>query len=239
MSTIDGAKNITLDKLIYYLDASNDKSFLSGNTSWSDISNQQKNNATLVNGVTFSNINKGCLFLDGIDDYIGLPQITQNQTFGNYSFSIWFNPNINITPSNTNNYMFVEAQNTLLGGVDNYLHLLSSSSGRVSFQTFNPSAIIYSTTNNWVANRWYNITCTYNILSSVMSLYINGNLEATTTSLNCYFNTNSYFNLGAYSAPSKTWNLPARINNFMVYTKTLSASEVLYNYNALKVRFNF
>jgi hypothetical protein len=71
-----------------------------------------------------------------------------------------------------------------------------------------------------------------------MSLYLNGNLEATTTSLNCYFNTNSYFNLGAYSSPSKTWNLPARINNFMVYTKTLSQSEVFNNYNALKPRFN-
>jgi hypothetical protein len=238
MSTIDGGKNIILDKLIYYLDSANSKSYLSGSTTWVNISNQQKNSGTLVNGVTFSNTNKGCLLLDGINDYIGLPQITTNQTFGNYSFSIWFSPSINITSSNTNNYMIIEAQNLLLGGVDNYLHLLSGSSGRISFQTFNPYAIIYTTTNNWVANRWYNLTCTYDILTSVMSLYLNGNLEATTTSLNCYFNTNSYFSLGTYSSPSKTWNLPARINNFMVYTKTLSSFEVRYNYNALKARFN-
>ena len=238
MSTTEGGPNIVLDNLIYFLDASNPKSYISGSTSWSDISVQQKNSGTLINGVTFSETNKGCLLLDGSNDYIGLPQITQNQTFGNYTFSIWFSPTINITPSNTNYYMVMEAQNTLLNGVDNYLHLLGNASGRISFQTFNPFGIIYSTTNNWVANNWYNITCTYNILTSTMSLYVNGILEGTSTSLNCYFNTNTYFNLGTYSSPGKTWFLPARINNFMVYTKTLSPQEVLQNYNVLKSRFN-
>ena len=238
MSTLKGGTNIILDNLIYYLDASNNKSYVSGSTSWGDISTQQKNSGTLINGVTFSETNKGCLLLDGTNDYIGLPQITSNQTFGNYSFSIWFSPTINITSANTNNYMFVEAQNTLLGGVDNYISLLSASSGRVSFQTFNPFAIIYSTTNNWKTNTWYNVVGTYDILTSTMSLYVNGILEGTTTSLNCYFNTNTYFSIGTYSGPAKTWFLPARVNNFMVYTKTLSSSEVLQNYNTLKIRFS-
>jgi hypothetical protein len=238
MGTLEGGPSIILNKLTYYLDSSNNKSYVSGSTSWFDLSDQQKNSATLVNGVTFSETNKGCLLLDGINDYIGLPQITSNQTFGNYSFSIWFSPTINITSANTNNYMLVEAQNTLLGGVDNYISLLSASSGRVSFQTFNPFAIIYSTTNNWKTSTWYNLVGTYDILTSTMSLYVNGILEGTTTSLNCYFNTNTYFNIGAYSGPAKTWFLPARINNFMVYTKTLSPQEVLQNYNRLKTRFN-
>lgn len=238
MGTTEGGPSILLDNLIYFLDASNPKSYISGSTSWSDISFQQKNNGTLINGVTFSDTNKGCLLLDGSNDYVGLPQITQNQTFGNYSFSIWFSPTINITPASTNYYMVMEAQNTLLNGVDNYLHLLGNASGRISFQTFNPFAIIYSTTNNWISNNWYNVTCTYDILTSAMSLYVNGVLEGTSTSLNCYFNTNTYFNLGTYSAPGKTWFLPARINNFMVHTKTLSSSEVLQNYNTLKSRFN-
>lgn len=238
MSTVKGGINIILDNLIYFLDVSNNKSYISGDTSWSDISYQQKNNATLINGVTFSETNKGCLLLDGSNDYIGLPQITQNQTFGNYTYSIWFSPTVNITPSNTNYYMVMEAQNTLLNGVDNYMHILGNASGRLSIQTFNNFSIIYSQTNNWVANTWYNIVCTYDINTSTLSLYVNGVLEGTTTISNCYFNTNSYFNIGTYSSPSKTWFLPARINNFMVYTKTLSSSEVLQNYNALKSRFN-
>lgn len=238
MSTTEGGPNIVLDNLIYYLDSSNVKSYVSGSTSWSDISIQQKNSGTLINGVTFSETNKGCLLLDGSNDYIGLPQITQNQFFGNYSFSIWFSPTINITPSNTNYYMVMEAQNTLLNGVDNYIHILGNASGRLSVQTFTPFSIIYSTTNNWVVNKWYNIVGTYDILSSVLTLYVNGVLEGTTNSSNCYFNTNTYFNLGTYSSPGKTWFLPARINNFMVYTKTLSPQEVLQNYNVLKTRFN-
>lgn len=228
---------IATDGLVYYLDAANRNSYISGSTNWYDVSKVNNNNGMLINGVAFSNNNLGCLVLDGIDDYINLPQITTNQTYGNYSFSIWFNPSINITPSNSNNYMVMEAQNTLLGGVDNYLHLLASSSGRISYQTFNPFAIVYSNTDNWASDSWYNITCTYDISTSLMSLYVNGLLENTTTSANCYFNTNTHFNIGAYSSPTKTWFLPAKINNFKVYLKTLSSDEVLQNYNALKNRF--
>lgn len=228
---------IVTDDLVFYLDAANRNSYISGSTNWYDISKVNNDNAILINGVNFSELNKGCLVLDGVNNYINLPQITPNQTYGKYSFSIWFSPSINITSANTNNYMLVEAQNTLLGGVDNYLHLLDSSSGRITYQTFNPSAIVYSTTNNWLANKWYNITCTYDISTSAMSLYVNGILENTATSANCYFNTNTDFNLGSYSSPSKTWFLPANINNFMVYIKTLSSDEVFQNYNALKNRF--
>jgi hypothetical protein len=90
-------KGFTLNGLILRYEISDNDSYSGSNTVTDLVGNS---NATLVNGVTFSNTNKGCLLLDGINDYISLPQITQNQTFGNYSFSIWFSPNINITPSN-------------------------------------------------------------------------------------------------------------------------------------------
>lgn len=237
MQTLKQGPGIITDSLIYYLDASNPNSYVSGSTSWNNISNQTKGSGTLLSGVTFSQSNKGCLVLDGVDEYISLPQITTNQTFGKYSFGIWFSPTVTITSSNTSNYMLMEAQNTQLGGVDNYLYFLSSIAGRAGFQTFNPFSVTYTTTNYWEANKWYNITGTYDISTSRLSLYVNGKRESFTTIANCYFNTNTYYGLGAYTNPPRTWFYPVKIASYYVYTKTLSDDEVLQNYITFKQKF--
>jgi len=243
MGTVEGGSNVVVDGLIYYLDSSNDKSYISGDTSWNDLSKLQKQSGSLINGVTFSQTNYGSLVLDGINDYIELPQITTNQTIGNYSFSLWFSFTNTRNSSSTSNSMIMEAQNTILGGVDNYLYALSNATasgtnGRLGFQTFNPLSILYTTTNTWVGGQWYNIVCTYDITTSKQSIYVNGVLENFRTIANCYFNTNTYFSLGAYTTPPVTWFFNGRISNFMVYNKTLSSEDIIKNYNTLKYRFN-
>jgi hypothetical protein len=228
----------SLDSLIYYLDASNPRSYISGSTTWYDISRTGVN-GTLVNGPTFSSENGGSIVFDGIDDYIGLSQITANQTIGNYTISLWISFTNTITPSNVINFMLMEAQNTLLGGVDNYISLLGNTTvpgtnGRILFQTFNPLSVLYSTTNTWIGGQWYNIVGTYDISTSRQSIYVNGILEGSTTIANCYFNTNTYFNLGTYTVPPKQWFFNGKMANFMVYKKTLSSDEILQNYNTIK-----
>ena len=53
MSTLNGGPNIVFDGLVLYLDAGNTKSYISGSTTWNDIS-RLGNNGTLINGPTFS-----------------------------------------------------------------------------------------------------------------------------------------------------------------------------------------
>jgi hypothetical protein len=233
----------SLDSLIYYLDASNTKSYISGSTTWYDISRTMIN-STLVNGPTFNSANGGSIVFDGTNDYVIIPQITTNQTIGNYSFSVWLNLTTTRTSSSASNFMIMEAQNLLLGGVDNYLYLLSNSTvpggnGRMGFQTFNPLSTVYTTTNTWVGNQWYNIVCTYDISTSKQSIYVNGVLEGSTTIANCYFNTNTFFGLGGYSdtVNPRQWFFNGKISNFMIYKKTLSSDEILKNYNATKTKF--
>jgi hypothetical protein len=240
MSTLSGGPNIVTNGLILNLDAANTKSYISGSTSWVDLS--RGNNGTLVNGSTFSSLNGGSIVFDGVDDCVLLPQSTPNQTYGNYSFSLWLSFTTTRDSSSTSNSMIMEAQNTLLGGVDNYLYALSNATvagtnGRIGFQTFNPLSVLYSTTNNWIGGRWYNIVCTYNISNSKQSIYVNGVLENFTTIASCYFNTNTYFSLGAYTSPPRIWFFNGRIGRFDIYIKTLSDDEVLQNYNAHKSRF--
>lgn len=231
---------IETDGLILCFDAGNVKSYSLGAT-WSDIS-KSGYNGSLVNGPTYSSLNSGSIVFDGVDDYFLLPQSTVNQTVGNYSFSLWVSFLNTMTASHTSNFMLMEAQNTLLGGVDNYLYMLSNSTasgtnGRIGFQTFNPLSVLHTTTNNWIGGRWYNIVCTYNISNSKQSIYVNGVLENFTTIANCYFNTNTYFGLGAYTSPPRTWFLNGKISRFDVYNKTLTDVDVLRNYNTLKSRY--
>jgi len=230
------SNKIVTDNLVLYLDAGNPKSYISGSTTWYDIS-RTGINGTLINGPTFNSSNGGSIVFDGVNDYIGLTQITANQTIGNYTISIWFSFTNTITPSNVINFMLMEAQNTLLGGVDNYIYLLGSTSGRIGHQTFNPLSTIYTTTNTWVGGSWYNVVISYDITTSKQSIYVNGILEGLTTIANCYFNTNTYFNLGTYTGPPKQWFFNGKMANFMVYKKTLSSNEILQNYNTIKKRY--
>jgi hypothetical protein len=233
--------NIVKSDLILDLDAAKLDSYPGSGTTWNDISGN-RNNGTLVNGPTFNSENNGSIVFDGTNDYAILPQSTPNQTIGNYSFSIWLNFTNTMGPSHTSNFMMVDAQNTLLGGVDNYLYLLSNATvagtnGRIGFQMFNPLSVLYTTTGTWTGGLWYNITCTYDISTSTQSIYVNGILENFTTIANCYFNTNSYFGIGAYASPTRIWFFNGKISNFTIYTKTLTSQEILQNYNAIKTRY--
>ena len=233
--------NIVIDGLILDLDAAKQDSYPKTGNSWRDIA-KGVITGSLINSPTFDSNNGGSIVFNGTSNYVLLPQSTPNQTYGNYSFSVWFNFTTTRNSSSTSDSMIMEAQTTLLGGVDNYLYALSNAAvagtnGRIGFQTFNPLSVLYTTTNTWTGGQWYNITCTYDILTSTQSIYVNGVLENFTTIANCYFNTNTCFGLGAYTAPPRQWFFNGKISNFMVYNKTLSAIEILQNYNAIKTRF--
>lgn len=229
--------NIDTNSLVFYVDASNKKSIVNGDTIWKDLT-ENNFDSTLTSGVTYNTNNNGVLDFDGVSSYCQLPQITTDNTIGNYSFSIWFSPTNTIDASNTNYYMMFEAQNTpIANSPDNYLYFLNSG-GFITFSTFTPTDNLLTTTNEWFGGKWYNIICTYDISTSTKSIYVNGFLENSVGGIiNSYLNTSTYRGIGAYSTPSRTWFFPGMISNFLIYTKTLSPVEVLQNYNTIKSKF--
>ena len=240
MSTTEGGGNVVQDSLVYYLDASNPKSF-TGGTYIKDLSRLQYSGGTLIGGASYSSSNQGCITFDGVDEYLTLDKniALANNAISKYSFSVWISPTNLINSSNSNTYMIFEAQNTFgspSNPADNYIQIVPSDGGRISFSTFNPSNSLLTTTNVWEANKWYNITCTYDIATFTKSIYVNGILENSSTAVS-YFNTYHFFNLFVYSSPAKQWFFPGRLGNFMLYTKTLTATEVLQNYNAAKYKY--
>ena len=72
--------NITTDGLVLHLDAANTNSYPGSGTTWTDISGKG-HNGTLDNGPTFSSDNKGCIVLDGTNDYISTINLSSFTTF--------------------------------------------------------------------------------------------------------------------------------------------------------------
>jgi hypothetical protein len=75
--------NTTTNGLVLSLDAANAKSYISGSTTWRDLSGNN-NSGSLVNGPTFSSANGGSIVFDGTNDYMITTSITNFRTI-----SLW------------------------------------------------------------------------------------------------------------------------------------------------------
>jgi len=80
---------------------------------------------------------------------------------------------------------------------------------------------------------WYYVTLTFNTTDG-MSLYINGTLDSTYTANKTARGGNGSVELGAFSASNFLYGGLSKVH---CYNRTLSASEVLQNYNATKTEY--
>jgi hypothetical protein len=212
---------VVTDGLVLYLDAANPNSYVSGSTTWRDIS-RGGNNGTLVGGPTYDSANGGSIVFDGVDDYVTAPS-SNNWALGtNGAVSVW----VYFTGSITTNHRLWCVNNNLFS-LDVYLGgggIIGLHGGQAS------------TTSIFPMNQWVHIMTTY--INGNLAVYFNGvnqSLTGVTSSYNIT-NSNSLF-IGQYSGGgSYTWR--GRISNLNIYkNKPFSPLEVLQNYNATKTRF--
>ena len=83
----NGPRIIT-NGLVLALDAADRNSYVSGSTTWTDLSGNGRN-ATLTNGPTFNSENGGCIVFDGVDDY-ALSSLSVN-SITNVTIQCWVN----------------------------------------------------------------------------------------------------------------------------------------------------
>jgi hypothetical protein len=237
---------IVTDGLVLYLDAANQYSYVSGSTSWNDIS-RGGNNGTLVNGPTFNSANGGSIVFDGVDDFVSGSDMPLR--FGNsFSLSSWiywdgldktnisFLSKRNGPSGNYNQYAFtINNGDPYGGGTGKVVGFFAREDGNTStaFDTY--------LTYTFPAAGIYNITGIINTTSQ--QFYINGNI-ASSSSINY---TGKTFNIsgrdllvGAARDNAGTGIIGAfnnKIYNVQIYNRALSATEVRQNYNATKTRF--
>jgi hypothetical protein len=241
MSTLSGGPNIITDSsLVLYLDAANNKSYVSGSTTWNDIS-RGGNNGTLTNGPTFNTGSGGSIVFDGVDDYVDCNNTIGNFGTSSFTCNFWIYPLISSLSSNKE-YGIINKNNNFQNSQGWAIEL--STWGHtypfpiidiLSFNTGEPIFGIGLVSTPISTGTWsnFNLIRTGNKFDS----YINGNLSSTSTSSGVGLNVDNSFNLTI--AKKSPWQqyFKGNISTTQLYNRALSSSEVLQNYNALKSRY--
>jgi hypothetical protein len=227
---------IVKDGLVLYLDAANNKSYVSGSTTWSDISTGL-NDGTLVNGPTFSSTNYGNIIFDGVNDYTSFltnPNLYFSGT-SPYTLSVFANivtqPPINVfsgfinreygSPRNGYNLWFCRDTNPLMTSIASERFGVGSGQ-RLTFVTLNNSDCI---------GVWNQYTVTYD--GTTLRFYLNGEFKHSALASGNITNTTGTLEIGRRQTDYGN----CRISSTLIYNKALSQSEVSQNYNTLKTRF--
>ena len=245
-----GDKNFTYgprivkDGLVFYVDAANPKSYVSGETTTNSIVSE--NICSVNNGVDFTSEHNGGYVFDGSDDYIGdIKQIDSQKV------TVDFWAKINIT-SNNFQVFYRQGYDPVTFSLYGNPVLLSGSTYRYRLGVFPrnstcpTSNIVYS--NVYLSgNILYNITVTYDWSTTEMSIYLNSEFEGSvnwggqcsTYVFDNVTNSCNFTHLGSNVGTSCSINSPINcdIYNFKIYDRLLSQTEITQNYNALKGRF--
>ena len=223
---------IVTDGLVLYLDAANTKSYVSGSTSWNDIS-RSNINGTLVNGPIYSGTSGGGIVFDGSDDLIYVPFILNTST--NYTIEVVAKCN-NMTIDNSNRQTIWSFTSGSSQGYQ-LLDLEIWSDGLTSFNGDN-NLFASPLVRNFQPIGANNINVyTLSKSGTNQTWYINSIFKASVTQT--YTGTSQYFKLGSRgtgaTGTGQQWN--GVIYSVKIYNRNLSTTEILQNYNATKSRF--
>ena len=220
--------NVVTNGLVLALDAANTKSYVSGSTTWNDLSGNN-NSGSLVNGPTFNSANLGSIVFDGVDDYINCGNSSTLNITETFTISLW----INSTRNNIQSYILDK-------DTDAYSIIIGYQLGFVNFYNggYQPTA---ATTQISISNNiWTNIVYSkdLNSLSNNWNGYKTGSSVFTATRSFTNNVSANQLNLGTTRPGGLNLAYGGSIATTQIYNRALSASEIAQNYNAQKSRFN-
>ena len=232
--------NIARSGLVLSLDAANTKSYPGSGTTCYDLYNIN-NTGSLINGPTFNSANGGNIIFDGSNDYIRFMNVGTILANDNFTIDLWCRPTSTITD------------------------IIETTTGTncLSGQRF----IVDPAYTDPGAGAGVSIGTNGIVVAEHSAGYIPGLLEYTATISSTFFShiiityTNkqprAYLNgvlvkTGLTSAKSsvslRVGAIGGQLNNYgffagglasvKYYNRTLSSTEILQNYNALKSRYN-
>jgi hypothetical protein len=228
MSTLSGGPNIVVDGLVLYLDAAHRYSYVSGSTTWRDLS-RGGNNGTLINGPTFNTGSGGSIVFDGTNDFVNLGS-NSTLTSNALTLDCWFN----LGTQNQVKYIVMKATDT---GFSRDYGIVTTVGNNINwfFGISNPNFVSLTSTVTIGQNIWTNITATRN--GSLSVLYINGVANVSSSYSFTQTDLGQPLYIGNLIIPNAGRYFRGNFSNMKLYNRALSAQEVLQNYNATKTRF--
>jgi len=228
---------IVTSGLVLSVDAGNLVSYQDGTITTYSLSSSAT--GSLVNGVSFENMNGGTWTFDGTDDRISISSDSNLDFLGTlpYSIEVWGN----LESLGIGARMMVSRENSIGVGRDGYNILLTNmNSSTVSFSAERFASnvqlgISTSLATSSVLNKWSHYVATYD--GQFYRLFFNGSLVATSSSI-----TSSITNTtSTVSIANRGTGLGNFINMKMavvsIYNTALSAAQVAQNFNARRSRF--
>jgi hypothetical protein len=247
---------IVRDGLVLYLDAANTKSYPATGSIIYNLNNSLET-STLINGPTFTTLNKGEIFLDGINDFIRIDNSVTNQNLSpaTATFDIWIKPDNTGYSINNRSSPISRGNYNTSGGFFIHLRYTSAPSIEASFSNSTTNSYSFQGPTTTVApawNEWINLVITVN---SVISIYSNGIFRASSNRSvsnivygNGNINTNGDTNLilcsGLSYVPtidqgfSGTWRpYKGGMSSFKMYNRALTLAEIKQNFEATRGRY--
>ena len=221
--TYNTGPKIVTDGLVLCLDAADRNSYPRTGTVWYDQSGNGSN-GTLTNGPTFSSANGGGIVFGGTNDYVALDSSFQVSTSKSYCVDMVFYK----TTTSTNNAgaiisggsggdtdgIIIYTENYALSG-DYYIIVGNGTCSAIYYNGVSQTLVSNSYTEaNFNLNEWMHV-----IVNGISFSNVDGEAH----------------HLGQNN--NATNRFGGRLAAIKIYDRTLSANEVLQNYNATKGRF--
>jgi hypothetical protein len=220
---------IVADGLQLYLDAANPKSYPGSGTTWTDLSGNE-NNATLVNGVSYSSDNLGMLSGNTTNRYINISNDGLGDSFSSFTLELIARTRTG-AGSDGYGYLYHRGVSQLVGSACMYFTMRTNSLV-FSVNTNNNERTINANANNVLGI--YSVTWN----GSTVKIYSSGEeVDSYSFSTFTASRTNNFFNLLGSSVNPTYRPGNHDIFSFKVYNKALTESEIKQNFNALRGRY--
>ena len=225
--------NVVTNGLVLALDAANPRSYVSGSTTWRDLSgNNFSASFESGSGVLpiYNSNNNGVIDFNGNSGSLLLTRPVQDD----FTLSCWFKTNQSYGSSG-NWYNGAGLIDCELAFIRNDFGL-SIAAGRLNFGIGNPDTTIASPL-TYNDNKWHYVTATRTKSSGLIELYVDSILLTSSSLAQTGSLTQSAdMRIGAIRTNINFFS--GSLSNVQIYNKALTSTEVLQNYNAQKSRFN-
>jgi hypothetical protein len=226
---------ISLDGLIFYIDAANSQSYGGSGTIVNNLATGT--GGTLVGGVGFGTTNFGYFIFDGINDYVNIPYPSGLSTGSSITLMLWAKWVTTGTTTSTIQTLVDNNYQTSPGSIG-FVIQDRPDLDKVLEWGASPSAGITRCTSTFQVGdgTWRHITGTND--GSISKLYIDGIQSGLAQTAAGIGNSQPNINIGRWSFSNIRY-LNGNVQGLMIYNRALSDKEVLRNYIATKSRYGF